>query len=466
MAQLLGDEVRRWRDLLLAGDLPCGGGPGDDTARVDLIAELELVKSAACAAQADLAVAFDSATRAREAESGVPAARRGRGVAAQIALARHESHHRGQVLVGVARDLHVDLPCTRRALREGRLSEYAATMVARETGCLGRGERAAVDLAVCGDPARLEGMGVARLVADVRRAVCAADPAAVARRARRAESERHVGLRPAPDAMAYLTALLPVAQGVAAYAALNRDAATARATAAGERSRGQMMADLLVERVTGQERAAAVPVSVDLIVSDSTLLGSGAEPAVVPGYGAIPASLARGMVATSLDRTGDTPPTWLRRIYADPSGQLVALSSRRRFVADGLAELLRIRDQGLCRTPWCDAPARHGDHVVPVVAGGPTEDSNVQGLCEACNHAKQAAGWRSRTVPGVRHIVETTTPTGRRYRSRAPAPPAPAIAAPAAPAAPAARADVQCCGSVASPVSVIEVGLAELLGAA
>lgn len=453
-------EVRRWRDLLLSGDLPRGGGAAEDAARVDLVAELEAVKAAVCAAQADLAVALDASTRCREADAEVPAARRGRGVAAQLGLARHESPHRAQVLLGLGKDLHAHLPHTRVALREGRISEHAATLVARETGCLDRDGRAAVDAAVCGDPDLLDGLGTARLVGELRRRVCAADPAAVTRRARKAESQRHVSLRPAPDTMTYLTALLPVAQGVAAYTALSRGADTARATGAGDRSRGQVMADLLVQRLTGQARAQDVPVTVDVVISDAALLSAGHEPAVIPGHGPVPAQVAREMVAASLDadstdstdstvaapapaarattaRRG-TGGTWLRRVYADPTGQLVALSSRRRFTADGLAALLRVRDQGLCRTPWCDAPARHHDHVVDAARGGPTTDHNTQGLCQACNHAKQAPGWAARTLPGPRHTVETTTPTGHRYRSRAPAPPTPARNAPArnAPAVP------------------------------
>ncbi|WP_460867814.1 HNH endonuclease [Rhodococcus aerolatus] len=409
---------------------PPGGSVSDDRERVDLIAELEAVKSAACAAQASLAVALDRSTRAREAADAVPAERRGRGVAAQVALARRESPHRGSALLGLARDLHTDLPHTRAALAEGRLSEYAATLVARESGCLDREGRAVVDAELCADPATLEGVGTNRLTGMLRARVAALDPAAVTRRARRAVSERHVSLRPAPDAMTYLTALLPVAQGVACLAALGRAADTTRATGAQGLSRGQVMADTLVQRVTGQATAEGVPVSVSLVVSDASLLGAGSEPAVVPGHGPVPAQIAREMVADSLDATSGgaraTTPTWLRRVYADPAGQLVALSSRQRFVADGLAALLRVRDQGLCRTPYCDAPARHDDHVVPDAAGGPTTADNTQGLCEACNYRKDAPGWAARPVAGQRHTVETTTPTGHRYRSRAPAPPRPA----------------------------------------
>jgi len=73
-------------------------------------------------------------------------------------------------------------------------------------------------------------------------------------------NERRVSLRPAPDAMTRLTALLPVAQGVAGYAALSRHADTNIATG-DARGRGQVMADTLVERVTGQSTAEQVPVA-------------------------------------------------------------------------------------------------------------------------------------------------------------------------------------------------------------
>ena len=55
------------------------------------------------------------------------------------------------------------------------------------------------------------------------------DAASVMARAAKAETERRVTIRPAPDTMAYVTALLPVAQAVAAHAALTAAADTARA---------------------------------------------------------------------------------------------------------------------------------------------------------------------------------------------------------------------------------------------
>jgi hypothetical protein len=210
--------------------------------------------------------------------------------------------------------------------------------------------------------------------------------------------------------------LLPVAQGVAAYAALRRAADQARA-AGDTRSRGQLMADTLVERVTGQAQAEEVPVEVAVVVTDRSLLGEDDEPATVPGYGPVPAGWAREVVARAARAT-------VRRLLTEPAtGQLVAMESRSRHFPSGLRRFLYLRDQS-CRTPWCDAQIRHGDHVEANAEGGPTSAANGQGLCEACNYTKQLPGWAAREGPRSRlgdHVVELITPTGHVHRSRAPA---------------------------------------------
>jgi hypothetical protein len=367
----------------------------------------------------------DAARRAAEAREGVPLERRGRGVPVQLGLARRESPHRARALLGAAKAWTGEMPHTFGALRAGVLSEHRALLLVRETSCLPVEARAEVDRLVCADLPSLDGVGTKRLLALARSHAARLDPASLVARARRAESERTVTLRPAPDTMTYLTALLPVAQGVAALAALRRTADAARGSG-DERSRGQVMADALVERVTGRSSADAVPVTVNLVMSDAVLLGAAHDGVHVEGHGAVPAQVARNLVANGLDANA----TWVRRLYADPDGQLVATTSAARLHAPGLAALLRVPDQGLCRTPYCDAPIRQLDHVVPAADGGPTSAENSQGLCEACNHAKQAPGWTQRPeqagVQGtLRHTVVTTTPTGHRYRSIAPPPPRP-----------------------------------------
>jgi hypothetical protein len=155
-------------------------------------------------------------------------------------------------------------------------------------------------------------------------------------------------------------------------------------------------------------------------MSERSLLAHDDEPAELDGYGPIPADLAR-----SLALDGARAPRWLRRLFTSPrTGELIAMESHRRTFTPAQRLFLRLRDR-TCRTPWCDAPIRHADHVVPADDGGATSIDNGQALCQGCNNAKQAPGWtmaRMRTRAGP-HEVSTTTPTGHQYNSRAPDPP-------------------------------------------
>jgi hypothetical protein len=96
------------------------------------------------------------------------------------------------------------------------------------------------------------------------------------------------------------------------------------------------------------------------------------------------------------------------------------MESRARLFPKALAAFIALRDD-TCRTPYCNAPIRHTDHAVPKARGGPTTELNGNGMCEACNYAKEAPGWRVRTHNQEDcHTAEFTTPTGTTYSSKAP----------------------------------------------
>lgn len=413
-------DIQSWADGLLAVDRAV-----TDAQRIDQLRALEVLKAAACAAQARISVDFERSQRAEQEAAGVRPAEASRGIGAQIALARRESPHQGNRLLGLAKALVEDMPLTLRALERGRLNEWRATILVKGTACLAREDRESVDSTICRDAEAVSRLGNRRLEAAVKTEAYRLDPHSIVERSARAANERRVSLRPAPDTMTYLTALLPVAQGVAAYAALTQASDAARA-AGDDRGRGQVMADTLVQLITGQETADAVPVQVNLVMTDKSLLaGSGEtgsdEPGHLVGFGPLPAEHARRLV-----KRAPAASRWVRRLYASPAtGQLVAMDSHSRRFPAALADFLMLRDQ-TCRTPWCDAPIRHSDHAVDHALGGATSAANGQGLCEACNHTKQVRGWRARPSPGpggAAHTVETTTPTGHTYTSTAPDPP-------------------------------------------
>ncbi len=391
-----------------------------EAALIERIAALERLKSAAAAGQARAAVALDQLRRTKEEAAGIAARNRGRGLASEIGLARRDSPHRGGQHLGLAKALVYEMPHTLAALECGALSEWRATLIVRESACLDVDDRRILDAEMCADVSKLDGMGDRRIAAAAKAIAYRLDAQAVVDQAAKAANDRTVTIRPAPDTMTYLTALLPVAQGVGVYAALKRAADT---TFDG-RSRGQVMADTLVERVTGRPAEQPEPIAVNLVLSDTTLLGGNDHPAVVEGYGPIPAAVARTLVA---DAVGDARTlATLRRLYRSPrSGALVAMESRSRRFPKGLAAFIALRDQ-TCRTPYCDAPIRHRDHAQPRNRGGPTTARNGLGTCEYCNYAKEAPGWCVTTGDeNGQHTAEFVTPTGAQYRSTAPPQPGP-----------------------------------------
>ena len=405
--------------------------PGERSGEaVDLIDELESLKNTVAAAQARLAVALKTARV--EERAHLPAALRERGIGAEVALARRESPHRGGIHLGLAVVLCRELPHTLAAMQAGWCSEWRALQIAQGTACLSLADRRAIDAALMADRSTTEGWGERRFRAEVDRRAYAADPAAAVARHRKAVNERHPSLRPAADGMVRLSALLPLSEGVSVHATLSRAADSARA-AGDERTRGQVMADTLVTRAlseTTAEGTPVVPVVVQVTVSDGVLLnlpgaqGDQAGWVGAPGVGPVPlcADDVRDLVA----RAHAEGLASLRRLYVDPAGQLVAMDSQARTFPAGLAAFLEARDR-TCRTPWCDAPVRHRDHVVPHADGGATSAVNGQGLCEGCNHVKESAAWSAVVTAALarQHEVETTTASGRRYRSRAPGLPPP-----------------------------------------
>ena len=87
----------------------------------------------------------------------------------------------------------------------------------------------------------------------------------------------------------------------------------------------------------------------DLVISDRAVTGGSHEPAWLSGAGVAAtttAATARGLVAEA-SAAGIAA---LRRVYADPSGHLVALDSTSRCFDGGLADTIAIRDRR-CRTP-------------------------------------------------------------------------------------------------------------------
>src|SRR5699024_2902592 len=100
------------------------------------------------AAQALAATELETMRLEREAREKVPKSQRGKGLGAEIALARRETPARGKRCLEMARALAKDMPHPRAALTQGQLPEEHAQASVEEPSVLSSNHRKAVDDAV------------------------------------------------------------------------------------------------------------------------------------------------------------------------------------------------------------------------------------------------------------------------------------------------------------------------------
>jgi hypothetical protein len=358
--------------------------------QLDQLEALERIKCAAAAAQVAVTTAFSDAASA-ELVSAAPRRTppRAMSVGAEVALATLSSPHAGEQRVLLSRRLRDQLPHTLAALAHGELTEDRAFRIAREVAHLTPEQRRLVDHDIA---PRLVGLGDASLRRVVRRSCLTIASDAEAGRYDRARADRRVATRQLDDGTGRLTAILPLEVLAGVRAALDAAAATARAEG-DTRTAGQVRADTLAARITGLDPATDTPpVRVNLVIGVESLFGDGTEPGLIPGLGYLPASLCSQIVR----RASDAAKATLRRLFASPDERaLVAMESAGRRFDGLLAEFIRLRDGGTCRTPGCNALITHLDHVTRHADGGRTSAANGQGLCERCNYVKETPGWTS-----------------------------------------------------------------------
>lgn len=393
------------------------GSPESEAEAIDCIAAAERLKSTAAALQARHTAVLEQFRYNAEAERGVAKARWGKGLAGEIGLARGDSPARGGKHLNVAGALLTDLPHTYAALQSGDIHEEHAQVVVHETSWLSAAHRQQVDAGLAD---QFTGLGPRQLGGKVRGHAQKLDQQAAVKRQTKARSQRHVSVRPAPEGMAYVTALLPLQQAVGVYASLHEGArelmrvgeiADPMCPKGSPRTKNQIMADLFAQRATGQATAPAVPATVHVVMTDAALFGDDETPAWVTGHGPIPATIAKQWLADP-DTTA-----FMRRVFTRPTdNKLVSLDSQSRTFPKGLRRMVLLRD-GVCNTPYCDAPIREIDHIRPVREGGPTTWNNASGLCSACNQRKENTGWQHQSTPDG---LSVKTPTGHDYTAKTP----------------------------------------------
>jgi hypothetical protein len=213
---------------------------------------------------------------------------------------------------------------------------------------------------------------------------------------------------PLPDGMAGMWSTHTAADAEAMYAQLTQAAKNIN----DGRSMDQRRADSLRDLVLGRTKAGtpARGMRVQVLVRQDTADGTSDLPGELAGYGPIPASQVREIMADQSTR--------IDRVLVDASGRVIpecGIDDRpeRRFPSAAQWRWVTAQHP-TCRFPGCNRRAIRCecDHIVPY-NGRNTVIANLEPVCLRHHHCKHDAGWTvSRDSNGT---TWWTSPTGRRY---------------------------------------------------
>ncbi|MER3388955.1 MAG: DUF222 domain-containing protein [Microcella sp.] len=364
-----------------------------------------------------------------------------RTTATELAAVLRVSERAATTLLEQARTLHADLPLTRQALADGRITYRHASILIDQAWSLpvevrADFEAAALPAAETRTPERFRQR--ARVIRE------RVHPDSIdARRAEAAQS-RHVAVESARDGMAWLTAYLPAEQAQGIYARLTRiartletgeahpsadsrgaesrsaESAAAASHAAGDgrtlaQRRADVLADLLVDGVVvetalGYGVRAQVLVTVPVLTLLDRSGGTVSDtPAELEGYGPIDDQTARRLAAHA--------PSFTRLLTHPETGAVLSVGRDRYAVPADLKLWLRVRD-GTCRFPGCGRSASSSDldHTIDWQHGGRSDHDNLAHLCRSHHRLKHHTRWT------VRHagdgLLQWRAPSGREYMTR------------------------------------------------
>ncbi|HEY5185803.1 MAG TPA: DUF222 domain-containing protein [Actinomycetes bacterium] len=342
----------------------------------------------------------------------------------EAALALGVSRVTGESRLRDAVLLAGSLPGVLEAARDGVLSWPAARAVAEEAVVLPPADRAVVAEFV---QARCAGKTPGQVRRLARRAVLGVDPSGAAERQERAQAGRGVSRWDTPDGMTELCARLAPADAATVWDTLT-GLARAGATPGDERGldvrRADVLVDLFAEIATGTPVSALPALQVrtgrsgraarkarrrarwraDVVVAASTLLGLDDAPGLVPGFGPVPAGVARSIARDA---------TW-RRVLTDPDcGAVLDVGTTRYRPSAVLGAHVAARD-ATCAFPGCVRAAVDCDlDHTRRFPDAPTADHNLGPLCGHHHKLKHEArpGWAlAQPAPGT--FTWTAPPAG------------------------------------------------------
>jgi hypothetical protein len=326
--------------------------------------------------------------------------------------------------MATCRRLVQSMPGMLDALAEGTLHPRSVHAVGSAMAPVPPPVRELVDEMLTAQLPELQHCGTRELSDHVARALHALDPQGAAERHQRAKRERHVTITRADHGMATVRALIP---GIDAARIRKGLSVAAEAARAGGDRRGhqQIMADLFADALVGRgDGIDPTTLDIGIVITDRSLLAPAhADAATIEGFGTVPYDHVREEMlrAVQNDEDEDTElSATIRKLFIDADdGQLVGVESRSRAFPASLKRFLMLAHQ-TCRAPYCDAPIRQMDHIVPSSQGGPTSLVNGNGLCAGDNQ-KESSGESVHVVldeDGTRRTVAWTTRYGQKAHRR------------------------------------------------
>ena len=255
-------------------------------------------------------------------------------------------------------------------------------------------------------------------------------PESIEKRHAKSAADRRLEYTPDRDGMAWVSLYLP---GDTACAIWNRTTAIARGLQgpAEPRTLTQLRPDIAAslllgaghaeedgpglgiqgtQGVTGVGKVPAPRADVLVTVPVFALLGATDEPAVLDGFGPIPASMARKLVADGADS--------LYRVLVDPrDGAPLEIGRKNYRLTGAIKRWIRLRD-AKCTFPGCNnkTPDNETDHLRAWEHGGTTGTSNLAHLCPKHHRVKHLTRWTP--DPATRNQPPGwTSPTGRHYNA-------------------------------------------------
>jgi len=355
-------------------------------------------------------------------------------VTAEVACVLTVSERTASALLSEAQALTTALPLTLSALQAGRISWQHARVMVDETTNLDKAGAAGLEAHFLDPAAPTPARGCpagelvpARFRAKVRAWRERHHPVSIEVRHARGVADRRVEYTPDRDGMAWLSAYLPAAQAAAIW---DRTTSAARALQGPDEARTltQLRADvaaawLLTSGGTedgmadaGTIKAGDVPspgAQVLITVPVFSLLGVTEEPAMLDGYGPVPPSMARALVA-------DGASSFLRVLTDPRDGAPLEIGRTSYRIPKALRQWLRVRD-GKCPFPGCSNQSldNDADHLLAWARGGTTGIGNLGQPCPKHHRLKHSTAWTP-TGASANEPPGWISPTGRRYASEHP----------------------------------------------